>query len=144
MNIRNATYHDAPAIKELLEQMNCTTRLSTLVDQLERFFNKNDHQVFICELRKEVIGFSVVHYLPQLAFDGGIAIISYLCIDDQHKNSGIDKELEQHISNQAKIKKCERVQMHCMDWRVSAHQFYVHQGYQEYPKYFIKRLTYGE
>jgi len=77
MNIRNATYHDAPAIKSLLEQLGYSSRLSMLIDQLERLFNKNDHQVFVYELKKEVVGFASVHCLPQLAFDGAILIISY-------------------------------------------------------------------
>jgi len=144
MNIRNATYHDAPAIKGLLEQLGYTSRLSMIVDQIERMFNKGDHQVFVYELRKEVVGFVSVHYLPQLAFDGGIMIISYFSVDEAVKNSNIDKELEQYIANQARLRKCERIQVHCMDWRAPTHQFYVQQGYQEYPKYFTKRLVYGE
>jgi hypothetical protein len=31
-----------------------------------------------------------------------------------------------------------------MEWRTPVHQFYVQQGYEEYPKYFTKRLVYAE
>jgi hypothetical protein len=34
--------------------------------------------------------------------------------------------------------------VYCIDWRAPARQFYNQQGYQEYPKYFTKRLVYGE
>jgi GNAT superfamily N-acetyltransferase len=131
MTIRIASYHDS-------------SRLSMIVDQLERLFNKEDHQVFVYELRKEVVGFVSVHYLPQLAFDGGVMIISYFSVDEGVKDTGIGKELEQYITNQARLRKCERIQVHCMDWRTPAHQFYKQQGYQEYPKYYTKRLVYGE
>jgi N-acetylglutamate synthase-like GNAT family acetyltransferase len=144
MTIRIASYHDAPAIKSLLEQLGYSSRLSMIVDQLERLFNKEDHQVFVYELRKEVVGFVSVHYLPQLAFDGGVMIISYFSVDEGVKDTGIGKELEQYITNQARLRKCERIQVHCMDWRTPAHQFYKQQGYQEYPKYYTKRLVYGE
>ena len=144
MNIRNATYHDAPAIKSLLEQLGYTSRLSMIIDQLTRMFNKEDHRVYVYELRKEVVGFASVHYLPQLAFDGGIMIISYFSVDEAVKDTGIAKEIEGYITNQARVRKCERIQVHCLDWRTPAHQFYVQQGYQEYPKYFTKRLVYGE
>lgn len=144
MNIRNATYHDAPAIKLLLEALGYTARMSLLVNQLETMFGKDDHQVFVYELKKEIVGFVSVHFLPQLAFDGGIMIITYFSIDEAVKNTGIAKELEQYIANIAKLKRCERIQVHCLEWRTPVHQFYLQQGYQEYPKYFTKRLVYGE
>lgn len=144
MNIRNATYRDAPAIKGLLEQLGYTSTHSMIVDQLEIMFSKEDHQVFVYELRKEVVGFVSVHYLPQLAFDGGVMLISYFSVDETVKSTGIAKELEQYVTNQARIRKCERIQVHCQDWRVPAHQFYLQQGYQEYPKYFTKRIVYAE
>jgi len=144
MNIRKATYHDAPAIKSLLQALGYTSRLSHLVSQLDAMFGKDDHDVFVYEMNREVVGFVSVHYLPQLAFDGGLMVITYLSVDETIKGPTIAKELEQYITNLAKIKKCERIQVHCMDWRAPTHQFYIQQGYQEYPKYFTKRLVYGE
>lgn len=144
MHIRTATYHDAPEIKSLLEALGYTARLSLLIDQLQTMFGKDDHQVFVYELRKEVVGFVSIHYLPQLAFDGGLMVITYFSVDAAVKNTGVAKELEQYITDQARLRKCERIQVHCSDWRVPAHKFYEQQGYQEYPKYFTKRLIYGE
>ena len=144
MHIRNATYKDAPAIRTLLEALGYKTSISMLVDQLEILFNRDGHEVFVCEFRKEVIGFVSVHYLPQLAFDGGLMIISYLSADEDSKDVNVAKELETYITNLARSKKCERIQVHCLDWRTPAHQFYLQQGYQEYPKYFTKRLIYAE
>jgi len=78
MSIRIATYHDAPAIKSLLEALGYKTSNSLLVHQLENLFGKNDHEVYVYEMHKDVIGFVSVHYLPQLAFDGGLMLITYL------------------------------------------------------------------
>lgn len=144
MGIRNATYKDAPAIKSLLDALGYKTSNSLLVNQLETLFGKNDHEVFVYELYKEVVGFVSVHILPQLAFDDGMMIITYFSIDETVTNTSVAKELEQHITNQAILRKCDWIQVHCMDWRVPAHQFYLQQGYQEYPKYFTKRLIYGQ
>ncbi|HVW15807.1 MAG TPA: GNAT family N-acetyltransferase [Mucilaginibacter sp.] len=144
MNIRNATYHDAPAIKGLLDVLGYTARISLLIDQLETLFGCKGHEVFVYELKKEVIAFASVHYLPQLAFDGGVMVISYFSVDPAFDNSTVAKELERYITEQARIHKCERIQVHCLDWRTPAHQFYLQQGYQEYPKYFTKRLVYAE
>jgi N-acetylglutamate synthase-like GNAT family acetyltransferase len=144
MNIRNATYHDAPAIKALLKALGYESSVSLLINQLETLFGIEDHQVLVYELRKEVVGFVSIHYLPQLAFDGGLAVITYLSIDEAVKDQGIGKALEEDITEQARKKKCERIQVHCLDWRTADHAFYKQQGFQEYPKYYNKRLVYGE
>jgi len=144
MNVRNATYHDAPDIKILLEVLGYKTTTSILVSQLEALFGKDDHQVFVYELRKEIIGFVSVHFITQLAFDGGLVFISYLSVKGEVKDQGIATALEQFVVEWAKKRKCDRIQVHCMDWRAPAYQFYIQQGYQEYPKHFSKRLVYGE
>lgn len=144
MKIRNATYHDAPAIKLLMAALGYQTTTSLLVDQIENLFVKNDHQLIVYELNKEVVGFISVHYLPQLAFDGELVFISYLSVDDTVNDHGIAKALEQHVIQQAMKRKCDRIQVHCLDWRAAVHKFYEQQGYQEYPKYYTKRLVYGE
>lgn len=144
LKIRNATYHDAPFIKGLLTTLGYESNLSRLVDQLERLFSSETDQAYVCDMNKEVVGFVTVHYLPQLAFDGGVAIISYLSVDESIKNVDVAAALEKHVTEQARIKRCERIQVHCMDWRVPAHQFYLQHGYKEFPKYFTKRLVYAE
>jgi GNAT superfamily N-acetyltransferase len=144
MKIRNATYHDAPDIKMLLEILGYKTTTSILINQLEAMFDKDDHQVFVYELRKEIIGFVSVHFMTQLAFDGGLVFISYLSVKEELKDQGVATALEQFVVEWAKKRKCDRIQVHCMDWRAPAHQFYIQQGYQGYPKYFSKRLIYGD
>jgi GNAT superfamily N-acetyltransferase len=144
MSVRNATYHDTPAIKILLEVLGYKTTMSILVNQLKTMSDKDDNQVFVYELQKQIVGFVSVHYIPQLAFDGGLVFISYLSVEERLKDEGIAKALEHFVVEWAKKRKCDRIQLHCMDWRTPAHQFYIQQGYQEYPKYFTKRLVYGE
>ena len=144
MNIRKATYHDAPAIKLLLGALGYDTRTSILVHQLETLFGQEDHQIFVYVSQREVSGFVAVHFMPQLAFDGGLVFISYLAAEEPANNSAIAKALEQFVVELARKKKSDRIQVHCMDWRTPTHKFYVQQGYQEYPKYFTKRLVYAE
>jgi N-acetylglutamate synthase-like GNAT family acetyltransferase len=143
MNIRNATYHDAPAIKLLLEALGHKTSNSLLVNQLETIFSNGDNQVFVYELRKEVVGFASVHYLPQLAFDEGVIIISNFSVDESVQYTDVAKQLDEYIEKYARLRKCKLIQVHYMGWRTDAHLFYLQQGYQEYPQYFTKRLVYG-
>jgi GNAT superfamily N-acetyltransferase len=143
MKIRNATYLDAPAIKSLMGALGYKTSTSMLVDQLETLFGQNDHHVFVCEVNKEVVAFISIHYLPQLAFDGELVFISYLSVDETFDAQGIGEALERYVSQQAIKRKCDRIQVHCHDWRTPALRFYREQGYQEYPKFYTKRLVYA-
>lgn len=144
LKIRNATYLDAPFIKGLLALLGYQANTSMLIDQLERQFGNDDHHAYVCDLNKEIVGFVTVHYLPQLAFDGGIAIISYLSSDESVKGEDVSGALEKYVTEQARKKGCERIQVHCLEQREAAHRFYLQHGYQEYPKYFTKRLVYAE
>lgn len=144
MNIRNATYRDAPAIKLLMEALGYATSTILLISQLENLSEGKDHKVFVYELGKDVMGFIAINYLPQLGFDSELAIISYLAVDETARGRGIGKELEQYVTGQALKRKCDRIQVHCSDWRAPAHKFYERQGYQENPKYYTKRLGYAK
>ena len=144
MPIRNATYKDADFIKGLLNTLGYSANLSLLIEQLEQLFGGEHDQAYVYEHDKEILGFVTVHFLPQLAFDGGVAIISYLAAVDHKRREGVATALEQHVTNEARARKCERIQVHCLDFRTPAHQFYLSRDYKEYPKYFTKRLIYGE
>jgi GNAT superfamily N-acetyltransferase len=144
MKIRIATYHDAPIIKSLMSALGYKTTMSVLISQLEFLFDRDDHQVFVCELNKDVVGFISIHFLPQLACEGKLVFISYLSVDETVRDQGIGKALEQYVTELARKRACDRIQVHCSEWRTPVHQFYIEQGYQEYPKYFTKRLVYGE
>jgi N-acetylglutamate synthase-like GNAT family acetyltransferase len=144
MNIRKATYRDAPEIHLLLQAQGYTARISLLVDALETAFQKEDHEVFVCELKRDIVGFASVHCLPQLAFDGDVMIISCLCVDEASKSLTIAKELEEYIASQAKVRKCERIEMQCMSCQAQTHEFYIQQGYGELPKHYLKSLNNNE
>jgi GNAT superfamily N-acetyltransferase len=141
MPIRTATYKDAPAIRTLLDALGYKTSISMVIGQLERSFGGTDHQVFVYVKDNEVIGFISVHFLPQLGFEGELMVISYLSVEQPVKSPDIKSALEHYVSQLAINRKCDRVQVHCLDWRVPEHQFYKQHGYQEYPNYFTKRLV---
>jgi len=138
MPIRNATYHDAPAIKLLLETLGYNTSTILLISQLENLFVGKDNQVFVYELNKEVVGFIAVHFLPQLGFGGGLVWITYLAVYETIKDQRIGAALEQYVTGQAKLRKCDRIQVHCQSQWAESHQFYERQGYGKYPE-FLQR-----
>jgi hypothetical protein len=140
MSIRTATIKDVKPVSELLNTLGYFTRLSLLEEQLKELENNKDNTVLICELADEIVGFCAVHFIPQLGFDGGLAIITFLSV----KNLRAAKELETHITYLAYEHLCDRIQVHVADFRKDDHKFYIGQGYDEYPSYFTKRLIYAE
>jgi len=142
MQIRNATYRDAPAIKLLMEALGCKPTLSILINQLEMSFGQRDHQIFVYETKKEVVGFTVINFLPQLASEHQMVLITALSVDETAKDHGIDKILEEYVTVEARKRNCARVLALCSACREPASRFYLQQGYREYSEYFIKNLVY--
>lgn len=144
MMVRKGNYQDAPFIKLLMEGLGYKTSNSLLVVQLQSLFAGPSHEVWVCEDKGEITGFTVFHILPQLAFDGSLLVISYLYIDERVKEQVAARVLEAHIYKVARQRQCERIQVHCAPWRAAAEQFFLAQGYVAYPQYYTKRLMYGE
>ena len=140
MEVRTATIKDAEPIRQLLEQLGYFTKTSLLEEQIIELVENKAHRVLICEDAGEVTGFCAVHFLPQLGFDGGLVIITFFSA----KNEMAAKALEAHIVHLGYDRLCERIQVHCADFRTTDHKFYKEQGYVEYPVYLTKRLIYAE
>jgi GNAT superfamily N-acetyltransferase len=49
--------------------------------------------------------------------------------------------MEEYVVMLAKERGCDRIEVHCHSRRTDAHRFYSRQGYEESPKYLMKRLT---
>lgn len=81
-----------------------------------------------------------MHFIPQLAFEGSFARISYFVVDEESRGEGIGQEMEALCEEEARRHQCERIEVHCHTRREKAHHFYKQCGYEESPKYFIKHL----
>ena len=144
MEIRSASFKDTLAIRDLLAQLGYRIEYPLLMTQVSLLMSNPDHQLLVAEKDKLVVAFCSVHFMPQLANDGHLAVINHFVVDEKVRGEGVGKALESHVTAAAWNRKCDRVQLHCHSWRSQAHSFYKHQGYQEYPTYFSKRLVHAE
>ena len=87
-----------------------------------------------------ILGFLSLHFIPQIALPGDFARISYFSIDETARGKGLGARLEEHATQLAREKGCELIEVHCHTRREKAHAFYFRQGYEESPKYLVKRL----
>lgn len=140
MNIRKATTKDGPVISDLLTQLGYPGTESFLLQKMKAIFKNPNSELFVYEKEQKVIGVISIDFIPQLALKGDFARISYLVVNGVERSYGIGKELEELCVKLAKLRNCERIEVHCNGRRIDAHRFYIRQGYDESPKYFVKIL----
>jgi GNAT superfamily N-acetyltransferase len=141
MSIRLARLSDSPAIEQLLDQLGYTGTGEFLPYKLSRMLADTDERVLVYETAAGVVAFISVHFIPQIAVAGDFARISYFSVADSVRGQGIGQEMEEYVVMLAKERGCDRIEVHCHSRRTDAHRFYSRQGYEESPKYLMKRLT---
>lgn len=140
MGIRKARQEDTQAIASLLTQMEHPTPENLVAERLIQLINHPDHEIIVFELEEQVRAFMSIHFLPQIAYSGDFAMVSYFAVDHNLRSQGLGREMEEHCVQLAKERKCDRIELHSSIRRVDAHRFYLRQGYVEFPKYFSKKL----
>ena len=140
MSIRPAQLSDGPAIEQLLDQLGYTGTEGFLPEKLRRMLADPDERLLVYETMAGVVAFISVHFIPQIAVAGDFARISYFSVDDSVRGQGIGREMEEYVAMLAKERGCDRIEVHCHSRREDAHRFYFRQGYEEEPKYLMKRL----
>jgi GNAT superfamily N-acetyltransferase len=140
MNIRNATYNDAPSIRQLLSSLSYQATVSKLILMIETTFSEKDHQLLVAASGYDAHGFVALHFVPQLGVDGDLVLVSYFLVEENAHRKGIGKKLEEEIVALAKKRFCNRIDLHCSLHHEAANLFYKDWGYIEYPTYFCKPL----
>jgi ribosomal protein S18 acetylase RimI-like enzyme len=141
MKIRSATISDHPAISKLLTQLGYPGSESFLKENLERMLAQSNSQVLVAELDGQVVGFIAFDFLTQLVVKGDFVRISCFAVDESARSLGVGKILEDQLTELAKERNCDWIEVHCHSRRINAHRFYERQDYQESPKYFFKSLS---
>jgi ribosomal protein S18 acetylase RimI-like enzyme len=141
MNIRKATLADQAALSDLLDQLGYPGTGDFLSANLERMLGQPQSEVLVYESDGKILGLIAFDFLTQLAVKGDFARISCFAVDENARSMGVGKALEEHFTNLAIARKCDRIEVHCHSRRVDAHRFYYRQGYHESPKYLMKSLA---
>jgi len=142
MSIRRATLSDIVAIEELLDQLGYPDTAMFLVPKIKTIMSDTNAGVIVYELNKKVVGLIAINFVTQLAVKGDFARISYFVVNQAYRNTGIGQILESLCTNWAMHRGCDRIELHCSDYRTAAHEFYKRCGYNESSKYFVKKLTF--
>lgn len=141
IQLRAATDLDGDGLSTLLTQLGYPDAARSMAQRLPQLLTHPDAELWVAVQQEYLCGFISLHFIPQLAMAGDFARISYFCIDEQWRGGGIGARLEQWAEQRARLRGCDRIELHCHSRRLGAHDFYRQQGYQESPKYFYKSLN---
>lgn len=140
MTLRKATQADAARIADLLTQLDYPGTLVFIEDKIAELLVHPDEEIVVAVENGEILGFISIHFIPQIALRGSFARVSYLCVDVKARGKGVGRALEEYCVQAAASRGCDRIEIHCHSRRQRAHAFYFRQGYEESPKYFMKKL----
>ena len=138
--IRDAILPDGGPLCEMLEQLGYPETAGFITEKIQTLTTRPDARLLVAELDGLPIGLISIHFIPQLALRGDFARISYFVVAETTRNLGIGRAIESKLEVLARERGCDRIEVHCHTRRTKAHRFYVDLGYEESPKYFIKRL----
>lgn len=141
MLIRDAETEDAVIISQLLGDLDYPASDSEVAHRIATMAVNPDSRLLVAEEQGEVLGFISLHFIPQIALAGEFCRISYLCVSGQNRGGGIGQQLVDEAERLSQLRGCDRMEVHSHTRRVRAHQFYGRAGYEESPKYLIKKLN---
>lgn len=140
IDIREAVPQDGPALSRLLAQLGYPGTQRFLERRLLQQLSHPDALVLVAHSGGAVVGFISLHVIVQLALAGDFCRVSYLCVDESMRGRGVGVMLEQRAEQHARALGCDRIELHSNARREAAHRFYARLGYEESPKYLVKRL----
>lgn len=140
MSIRPARVSDWQQIRLLLDQLEYPGTEKFLEARIEQLVNDPNEALLVYEQADRILGFISLHFIPQIALEGDFARISYFAVHERARGGGVGQALEEHCTRLAQDRGCQLIEVHCHTRRERAHNFYFRQGFEESPKYLIKRL----
>lgn len=142
MLIRTATLDDSAAISALLSQLDYPGTERFLPGKIAQLASHPDARLLVAEDEAgQLLGFIGLHFMIQLALPGDFCRITYFCVSDAARSAGVGRQLEAAAEAEARVRGCDRIEVHCHERRTDAHRFYYRQGYEESPKYLMKRVS---
>lgn len=139
--LRHACAADAPALVGLLAQLGYAGTEACVDRRVRQLLAHPDALLLVAEADGLVLGFMSLHFIPQLALAGDFCRLSYLCVHESARGLGIGAIFESRAVEEARRRGCDRIELHSHERRKDAHRFYFREGYEESPKYLMKRLA---
>jgi GNAT superfamily N-acetyltransferase len=140
VTIRQATYSDAPAIKNLLIQLGYPQLTVDQTNQKISTYAQENYALLVIEAEQHVAGFISLHWFDIFHSSGKIGRMSAFCVDEKHRGQGIGKALLKAAENYLISKGCNKLEVTSNEKRIRTHKFYADCGYIEDSRRFVKYI----
>ncbi|WP_229688817.1 GNAT family N-acetyltransferase [Puia dinghuensis] len=139
--ISKAEMMDASPIQVLLDELGYSYTGNFFSRTMQQILSDPNEILLVNAINGHVDGFIGLHFFPQVGVMGDFARITYFCVREDARGQGIGSQMLNFIYELAAQRNCNRIEVHCHTKRLDAHRFYLQNGYEESPKYFIKLLV---
>ena len=140
MGIRLATLNDVQDISRLLTQLGYPGTEAFLATNLAEMLPDPRELLLVWAESGAILGFLSADFSIYPELNGKVATIKAFAIDENARSRGIGRQMEIELTRRAGENGCNRIIVHCAERRTRAHGFYFRQGFEESPKYLIKKL----
>jgi N-acetylglutamate synthase-like GNAT family acetyltransferase len=139
VSIREARTEDAEAIARLLDQLGYPAAPGSILPRLGRLRTAGD-DVVVAEVDRHVVGLAQLHLAPALEYDGEVAKLAAIVVDERCRGEGIGRSLVEAMEARARARGCLLFFLTTADRRSDAHAFYRRMGLEQTGRRFAKKL----
>jgi GNAT superfamily N-acetyltransferase len=140
VSVREATAADGGDMARLLDQLGYSASPAELVTRLARVQEHGGGTALLAMDGHEAVGLATIYLIRTLHRPGDICRLTALVIDERRRGAGIGRMLVDATEAYARARDCIRVEVTSSYAREEAHAFYLHLGYTDKPKRFVKDL----
>jgi ribosomal protein S18 acetylase RimI-like enzyme len=139
MDCRPASAEDAARVSEL-EQLGYPTSPETAARRLQTLATSPHDDVWVAERDGTVVGLVAIHVSGSLEYDGDVAKVSAIVVDEAARRQGVGEQLMRVAEREARRRGCVLLFLTTAERRQDAHAFYRGLGYEETGRRFAKAL----
>jgi GNAT superfamily N-acetyltransferase len=110
-----------------------------VLPRLSRLLAEPAAFLFVAEADGQVIGFASGYAMPLIQRDP-VGRLAALAVGDGGHGSGVGRALVDAVTEEARRRGCERLEVTSAAHRHDAHRFYEHLGFEDKPHRFVKYL----
>ncbi len=138
--IRDASFKDADAVANLLEQLGYPCDASEAKMRIEMVASEGDQFLRLAEMDGLICGLIGLHYMYYLPIGRVTCRITTLVVLEGMRKSGVGSALLKHAESEARRAGAARIELTTAETREAAHRFYRKSGYEQNSLRFLKRL----
>jgi N-acetylglutamate synthase-like GNAT family acetyltransferase len=138
--IRDAEKADAAMIADLIDELGYKIAPEETRQKISRLSKRTNDRVMVAEYENEVVGVLSLHIMPLLHLEKKLCRITSMVVRRTHRRKYIGQRLLEMAEAYARANDCGRIEITSGIQREDAHAFYVHLGYTEKSKRFVKEL----